>query len=61
MKTYEVKTKQGYQMIFEADDFSSYDGTLTFSKYNVAKQRNEDFYAMNKDEWATVRVVEKTK
>jgi hypothetical protein len=48
-------------MVVEADDFSSYDGVLSFSRYNVEKQRNEEFYSMNKDEWVTVRVVEKTK
>jgi len=61
MKTYEVTTKQRNTMVFEADDFSSYDGVLSFSRYNVEKQRNEEFYSMNKDEWVTVRVVEKTK
>jgi hypothetical protein len=67
MKTYEVTTKQrttiptSAPLVFEADDFSSYDGVLSFSRYNVEKQRNEEFYSMNKDEWVTVRVVEKTK
>jgi len=61
MKTYEVTTKQRNTMVVEADDFSSYDGVLSFSRYNVEKQRNEEFYSMNKDEWVTVRVVEKTK
>ncbi len=57
MKTYEVTTKHNGIKTIEADDFSSYDGVLSFSLYNVAKQRNEEFYSMNKDEWLTVEKV----